>query len=108
MSASVQAAVAVVILVAVFTVGPYLIAKQSTPTAPTGPVAPATAADKSSEPSAGPTADPATPAEPPATPAAGPAEVLNKLGENTTKPASPNVNPLDKKGDDLFNELIGD
>lgn len=32
-------------------------------------------------------------------------DILNKLGENGTKSASPKVNPLDKKDDDLLKDI---
>lgn len=51
------------------------------------------------EPTAKVDASPGTP------PAKGP-DILQKLGENETKTASPKVNPLDKKNDDLLNDLI--
>lgn len=122
--AFVQATLGTMVLVLVFTIAPFLIAKQFPTTSAENPApaaetatspasSPPTAGNPAMNPGAA-VASPANPATPtalgtPATPSgnASPTEVLDKLGENITKPASPKVNPLDKKDDDLFKELIG-
>lgn len=108
--ATVQATIGTLIVIVLFTVGPYLVAKQFPPTAKAAPApTPAsttpTPAAAAASPAAGPNTDPATPSSS-SSPAANATTVLNKLGENETKKASPKVNPLDKKDDDLLKDLF--
>jgi|GEM_PF-477584 len=118
--AFVQATIGAVVLVVVFTIVPFLIAKQFPATMETSSNAPVTAT--ASTPTPGPATNPNPNSNTAAatatvssgsgaasTPAgkASATEVLDKLGENITKTSSPKVNPLDKKDDDLFKELNG-
>lgn len=107
--ATIQATVATIVVVAVFTVGPYVAAKQFPAT--TKPDATPSTESKAATPStsSAPTPTPGD-ASPAATPSpsttVNPNDVLTKLGENDTKKSSPKVNPLDKKDDDLLKDLF--
>lgn len=112
--ATVQATIGTLIVIVLFTVGPYLVDKQfpatakatPKPAATTTPAAatPTPAATASAETPAATSASTSTPAS--TSPTANPTAVLNKLGENETKKASPKINPLDKKDDDLLKDLF--
>ncbi|MDB5306109.1 MAG: hypothetical protein JWO38_311 [Gemmataceae bacterium] len=109
----VQASVVTAILFAALTAGPYLWEKQPAAAADSGQPA------KTENPAA--TPPPASPAPPPTTPApdttakkpadvtrpptGGKKDITDVLGESGTKPASPKVNPLDKKEDDLLKDI---
>jgi len=116
--ATTTATIGTVVLLAIFTIGPYVIAKAS-PKPPPAPEAAAASAEAAEEgQGATATADGAATASPSAAgtqagagAAAGPltpdqgAELLERLGEGDTRESDPSVNPLEDSADDLLDEL---
>lgn len=104
--ACIQAGVVTVVLLAALTVGPYLWDRQFPPAAKSGPPAKAETAT-TPEPPTAPDPTPKKSPTPPAEASKSPnkSEIVGKLGENVAKPASPSVNPLDKKDDDILKEI---
>jgi hypothetical protein len=106
-----QAAVITLTLLALLTVVPYFVDPPKQAEAKNTPT-PAEKQDPADAPKA---VEPPSKAgtEPVAgkLPAAGPkapgnkSDILDKLGENATKTASPRINPLDKKDDDILKDL---
>jgi hypothetical protein len=114
--ATTLATVATIALMAVFTIGPYVLAKASPKPKPVAP-APAEGQTAASSPADTPEADgsaaagdtataEATPgsAAGPLTPDQGEA-LLDRLGEGDSRDADPSVNPLEDSADDLLDEL---
>lgn len=110
LKASVQAGVGFAVLFAALTFGPYFWEKSQAASKASGPAPAEKAEPKPAEP---PTAPAPSPAEPnpkgTATPVPGKSptkgDIVDKLGENASKPAPAKVNPLDKKDDDIFKEI---
>jgi hypothetical protein len=106
-----QAAAASLILLALLTVVPYFVDPPKSAEAKGPPPIPErqepapSETPKDQQPSKpGPEGTAKTPT--PASPKGNKGDdILNKLGENGTKTASPKVNPLDKKDDDLLKDI---
>lgn len=91
-----QSGIGWLVVIVVFTLGPWLWSMSNPPTPKVAPPPAATAT---------PTAAAAAPAEPKVAEPAPPAKVTEKLGIGETKEAPANQNPLEKASDDLLKDL---
>ena len=109
----VHATILMTATLAALTAGPYFWGKSSSAQASSTPeVKPDSSAptdapktNTNTTATATPTPNPAPATGDPSTPTKPPSDLLDKLGESGTKSASPKVNPLDNKGDDLLKDL---
>lgn len=94
-----QAGIGWLVVMVIFTLGPWLWSMINPPTPKVAPAPAATAAPAAA------TAAAPTPAEPKAAEPTPPAKVTEKLGIGETKEAPANQNPLEKASDDLLKDL---
>lgn len=96
----IQASIGGAILLVLLTVIPYFV---DPPKAAEAKVLPP--AEQKQEPTETPKSQPEPKTPVNAKGPSGKSDILDKLGENATKTASPKINPLDKKDDDILKDI---